>query len=72
MLPVSRSTLQRLLSQGQIQSFKVGRRRLIPVWALEEFCSRQEDAFFDEWLEKDPKHSSDGGHQVEPAEAQHG
>lgn len=37
---ISRSTLYELMSRGQLESIKVGRSRLIPHDALEEFIAR--------------------------------
>lgn len=40
MLSLSHSALYGLLMSGEVKSFKVGSRRLIPVRALEEFVAR--------------------------------
>jgi excisionase family DNA binding protein len=39
-LRISRSAVYELLAQGQIDSFKVGRSRRIPLDALAEFVNR--------------------------------
>jgi len=39
---VSRSTLCRLITTNQINTFKVGKRRLISVQALQAFIARKE------------------------------
>ena len=46
MLSLSHSALYSLLMSGDVKSFKVGSRRLIPVRALEEFVARR---MSDEW-----------------------
>lgn len=41
MLSLSQSALYGLLMSGDLKSFEVGKRRLIPVRALEEFVARR-------------------------------
>ena len=41
MLSLSHSALYGLLMSGEVKSFKVGSRRLIPVRELEEFVARR-------------------------------
>ena len=41
MLGLSRSKLYPMISSGEIPSFKVGRARRVPVWAVESFMERQ-------------------------------
>lgn len=36
-LPISRSKLYQVLKSGQLQSIRIGRKILIPTWAIEEF-----------------------------------
>jgi excisionase family DNA binding protein len=40
-LSISPRTLAVLIAKGEIQSRKVGRRRIIPVAALEKFLARE-------------------------------
>jgi excisionase family DNA binding protein len=40
-LAISSRTLATLVAQGELPSCKIGRRRLIPVTALEAFVSRR-------------------------------
>jgi excisionase family DNA binding protein len=40
-LSISRATLYALLSDGAIQSFRIGKRRVIPVTALEAYIARE-------------------------------
>ena len=40
-LDVSRATANRLLASGEIQSFKLGRGRRIPVAAIEAFIEKR-------------------------------
>jgi excisionase family DNA binding protein len=40
-LGISRRMLQILIGDGEIQSIKVGRRRLVPLSALEDFVERK-------------------------------
>ena len=37
-LRVSKASLDRLIAAGKIQSFKVGRRRLVPDFAIDEYA----------------------------------
>ena len=39
-LGVCRSTIHSLIRDGALESFKVGRRRLVPVAAIDEFAAR--------------------------------
>lgn len=41
-LGIARSTLYQLMATGEISSIKVGKRRLIPRRALEQFVARKE------------------------------
>ncbi|MFT2188336.1 MULTISPECIES: helix-turn-helix domain-containing protein [Pseudomonas] len=41
LIGVARSMMYEILARGDIQSFKVGRRRLILIKELEEFINRQ-------------------------------
>jgi excisionase family DNA binding protein len=41
-LRVSRSLLYRLLSGGDVRSLKVGRRRFVPGWAINQFIGGPE------------------------------
>lgn len=41
-LGVGRSTTKTLLGQGRLRSLKVGRRRLVPEHAIEEFIAELE------------------------------
>jgi excisionase family DNA binding protein len=40
-LEISRATANRLLASGQIESFKLGRGRRIPVKAIESFIEKR-------------------------------
>ena len=44
LLSISRSAMKDLLNTGQIKKKPVGRRVLIPRWALDEFLSTAESA----------------------------
>ena len=48
MLGISRARLYPLISRGEIPSFKIGGRRLVPVKALESFIERQLQLSMDE------------------------
>jgi excisionase family DNA binding protein len=53
LLQLSKSTIHRLLGQGKIESIQVGRRRLIPAWAVQEFIDRMEqEAIREETMHK--------------------
>lgn len=41
MLSINRSTLYRMLLEGQIRTIRIGRLRRVPVSALQEFVTRQ-------------------------------
>jgi len=43
-LNLHRATIYRLIKDGQIQVLKVGRRKLIPRWALDNFEAKNTEA----------------------------
>ena len=41
MLGLSKAKLYPLITRGEILSFKIGRARRVPVWAIQSFMERQ-------------------------------
>lgn len=39
-IPMSRSGIYKAIANGQIESVKIGRRILVPVWAIEKLTNK--------------------------------
>lgn len=44
-LGVGRTTIYELLASGRIASIRVGRRRLVPIWAIDAFLGSPSPTF---------------------------